>query len=99
MREVAGALGNTVEPLPEHLWSSISSRMYEDHDHELLALTLLDADGVSPSTTRRPPRAGSPRANCSPPARRRRSGRRRARVPTRPRQRPCLEPPERTSRE
>lgn len=55
--EVAGALGNSVEPLPEHLWSSISSRIYDDRDHELLALTLLDADGVSPSTTRRPPRA------------------------------------------
>jgi anti-sigma factor RsiW len=31
-REVATALGNSVEPLPEGLWSSIASRLPERHD-------------------------------------------------------------------
>jgi anti-sigma-K factor RskA len=31
-REVAAALGNSVEPLPEGLWASISSRLPERHD-------------------------------------------------------------------
>jgi thiol-disulfide isomerase/thioredoxin len=30
--EVAGALGNSVEPLPEGLWTSISSRIYDADD-------------------------------------------------------------------
>jgi len=30
--EVAGALGNSVEPLPEGLWTSISSRIYDVDD-------------------------------------------------------------------
>ena len=29
MRDVAAMMGNTVEPLPDNLWSSISSRLYE----------------------------------------------------------------------
>jgi anti-sigma-K factor RskA len=33
-REVAAALGNSVEPLPEGLWSSISSRLLDRHDAE-----------------------------------------------------------------
>jgi anti-sigma-K factor RskA len=53
MREVAGALGNTVEPLPEHLWSSISSRIYEDHLDAVPALALLSDDEPSSSKLRR----------------------------------------------
>jgi anti-sigma-K factor RskA len=49
MREVAGALGNTVEPLPEHLWSSISRRMYEDHDGPAPALAIVGEDGATTS--------------------------------------------------
>jgi len=30
LREVAGAMGNTVDPLPEGLWSKISDRLYSD---------------------------------------------------------------------
>ncbi len=30
--DVAGALGNSVEPLPEGLWTSISSRIYDADD-------------------------------------------------------------------
>lgn len=56
LREVAGALGNSVEPLPEHLWSSISSRIYDDRDHELPELTLLGAEGMSSTESERPPR-------------------------------------------
>jgi anti-sigma-K factor RskA len=52
MREVAGALGNTVEPLPEHLWSSISSRMYEDHHEPVPALAILTDDDTSTSKSR-----------------------------------------------
>jgi anti-sigma-K factor RskA len=33
-REVATALGNSVEPLPEGLWTSISGRLPERHDAE-----------------------------------------------------------------
>jgi anti-sigma-K factor RskA len=44
MLEVAGALGNSVEPLPEHLWSAIASRIYEDRGHEAPVLTLFDTD-------------------------------------------------------
>ncbi|MFY9784103.1 MAG: anti-sigma factor [Acidimicrobiales bacterium] len=44
LREVAGALGNSVEPLPEHLWSSISSRIYEDRGDATPPLALIDND-------------------------------------------------------
>ncbi|MFZ1063794.1 MAG: anti-sigma factor [Acidimicrobiales bacterium] len=39
--EVAGAMGNSVEPLPEGLWTSISSRIYEvdDDAHPMPELT------------------------------------------------------------
>jgi anti-sigma-K factor RskA len=53
MREVAGALGNTVEPLPEHLWSSISSRMYEDQADPVPTLSILVDDQTSMPTSRR----------------------------------------------
>ena len=33
-REVAAALGNSVEPLPEGLWSSIASALMVDPDEE-----------------------------------------------------------------
>jgi anti-sigma-K factor RskA len=53
MLEVAGALGNTVEPLPEHLWSSISSRMYEDRTVPAPRLTIQSEDSSSSSSSRR----------------------------------------------
>ncbi len=34
LREVAAAMGNSVEPLPEGLWSSIASRLPERHDDD-----------------------------------------------------------------
>jgi anti-sigma-K factor RskA len=34
LREVTAALGNSVEPLPEGLWSSIASRLPDRHDEE-----------------------------------------------------------------
>jgi anti-sigma-K factor RskA len=34
LREVASAMGNTVSALPEGLWSSISTRIYEDQNTE-----------------------------------------------------------------
>ncbi len=53
MREVAGALGNTVEPLPEHLWSTISSRIYEDQSDPPPALAILgDEDAARPESRR-----------------------------------------------
>ena len=54
MLEVAAALGNSVEPMPEHLWSSISSRIYDDGEHEAPVLTLFDTDGSSSPMRRRP---------------------------------------------
>ena len=53
MREVAGALGNTVEPLPEHLWSSISSRIYEDHADPVPAMAIVGDDEYSTTRSRR----------------------------------------------
>jgi anti-sigma-K factor RskA len=53
MREVAGALGNTVEPLPEHLWSSISSRIYDDQPDPVPALALLADDDTTATSRRR----------------------------------------------
>ena len=41
-REVAGALGNSVEPLPEGLWSSIASRL-----GERAPLTVVDAPSLA----------------------------------------------------
>jgi Anti-sigma-K factor rskA/Putative zinc-finger len=34
LREVAGAMGNSVEPLPEGLWSQIASQLPERHEEE-----------------------------------------------------------------
>ena len=53
LREVAGALGNTVEALPEHLWSSISSRIYEDHLDPVPPLAILSDDEPLIATSRR----------------------------------------------
>jgi anti-sigma-K factor RskA len=56
MLEVAGALGNSVEPLPEHLWDSIASRIYEDRDHEVPVLTLFDGGGAAKDVRQGPTR-------------------------------------------
>jgi hypothetical protein len=47
MREVASALGNSVEPLPEGLWSSISERIYEVRNEEVPPLPRLLPVGFS----------------------------------------------------
>ena len=43
-REVAGALGNSVEPVPEGLWSNIATRLYEDPQHRAPPLAPLRFD-------------------------------------------------------
>src|SRR5271157_3794237 len=60
LREVAAAIGNTVEPLPEGLWSSIASRLPERHDEDAEAppMPRLDSEGRSPF---RPPPDGRSR--------------------------------------
>ncbi|MFI5034737.1 MAG: anti-sigma factor domain-containing protein [Acidimicrobiales bacterium] len=52
-REVAGALGNLVDPLPEELWSSISRRMYEVGDESVPSLAApVAATGVGVAAPR-----------------------------------------------
>ncbi|MGC1419021.1 MAG: anti-sigma factor [Acidimicrobiales bacterium] len=41
LREVASAMGNSVEALPQDLWGSISSRIYEDQSGETREAPLL----------------------------------------------------------
>jgi anti-sigma-K factor RskA len=57
-REVATALGNSVEPLPEGLWSSIASRLPERHDEERPPMPRLvrsaDADDDPEATSHQP---------------------------------------------
>ncbi len=49
LREVAAAMGNSVEPLPEGLWSSIASRLPERHDDEPPPMPqLVSPEGRSP---------------------------------------------------
>jgi anti-sigma-K factor RskA len=55
LREVAGAMGNSVEALPEGLWSSISRRIYDVQDGESAPTAQLILSGLSES-------AGPPRA-------------------------------------
>jgi hypothetical protein len=45
LREVAAALGNSVEPLPEGLWSSIASRLPAPPEEEPPAMPVLVPDG------------------------------------------------------
>jgi len=63
-REVATALGNSVEPLPEGLWTSIASRLPERHDEERPPMPRLvrsgDAAHDSAATSRQ--RANRPMA-------------------------------------
>ncbi|MCU1363460.1 MAG: hypothetical protein JWM55_1288 [Acidimicrobiaceae bacterium] len=54
MREVAGALGNTVEPLPEYLWSGISRRIYDDHPDRVPGLAIVtDGEALASTSSRR----------------------------------------------
>jgi anti-sigma-K factor RskA len=66
-REVAAALGNSVEPLPEGLWSSIASRLPPRQDEETPPMPLLvrdsDTQGI-PAWTFHAPRA--PRSSHTP---------------------------------
>lgn len=53
LREVAAAMGNSVEPIPDGLWSTIASRLPErEQDEEPPPMPPLVAEGSSP------PRAG-----------------------------------------
>ena len=55
-REVAAAMGNSVEPLPEGLWSHIAVRLPERHeDQEPPPMPRLESEGRAPS---RPPADG-----------------------------------------
>jgi anti-sigma-K factor RskA len=59
-REVAAALGNSVEPLPEGLWETISSRLPDRHDGERPPMPVLLRDesaGGGAAADRRRPRA------------------------------------------
>ncbi len=49
-REVAAALGNSVGPLPEGLWSSIASRLPPRQDEEAPPMPLLVRDTGAPDT-------------------------------------------------
>jgi anti-sigma-K factor RskA len=49
-REVAAALGNSVEPLPEGLWSNIASRLPLRQDEEVPPMPLLVRDDEAPGT-------------------------------------------------
>ena len=75
LREVAAAMGNSVEPLPEGLWSQIASRLPErQEDEEPPPMPRLDARGPSPF---RPPADGRSAGGAPPRHRRRhRRGRR-----------------------
>jgi anti-sigma-K factor RskA len=65
--EVAAALGNSVEPMPEHLWTSISSRIYDEGDVAAPVLTLFDADDSSSTIRRRPLRSSRVRKSLALP--------------------------------
>jgi hypothetical protein len=56
LREVATAMGNTFEPLPEGLWAKISSRLYEHEGAETSVVPPLQFDELKLSGTlaRRP---------------------------------------------
>jgi len=60
LHEVAASMGNSVEPVPEGLWSSIASRLPERHDDdaEPPPMPRLDSEGRSPF---RPPASGRTR--------------------------------------
>jgi anti-sigma-K factor RskA len=47
LREVAAALGNSVEVLPEGIWPNISRRIYEDQGDETRSTPELDMDGLA----------------------------------------------------
>jgi anti-sigma-K factor RskA len=62
LREVAAAMGNSVEPLPEGLWSTIALRLPERHDEEPPPMPRLTSESRSTfrapdSGRRRPSRA------------------------------------------
>jgi anti-sigma-K factor RskA len=59
LREVAGAMGNSVEPLPEGLWANIVSRLPENHRAaEPPPMPSLESESRSPFRT---PSSGQPR--------------------------------------
>jgi anti-sigma-K factor RskA len=72
-REVAAALGNSVEPLPDGLWESIASRLPPRQDADVPPMPLLlrasdddeGAEDPTPRTFRAPRRLGSSRPGRS----------------------------------
>jgi anti-sigma-K factor RskA len=48
LREVAGAMGNSVEPLPEGLWANIASRLPEDIEGAPEPMPSLESESRSP---------------------------------------------------
>jgi anti-sigma-K factor RskA len=54
-RDVAAAMGNSVEPLPEGLWSMISSRLPARHDQELPPMPTLRHEELAPAGVETPP--------------------------------------------
>jgi len=66
-REVAAALGNSVESLPDGLWDSIARRLPPRDDEEPPPMPILVRDGVGGETSQqrgprfRPPRTARPR--------------------------------------
>jgi len=61
LRNVAATIGNSVEPLPEGLWSSISSRLYETDGRETPPMPRLVSSGLRSAT----PRGTAPRRGAS----------------------------------
>jgi anti-sigma-K factor RskA len=61
LREVAGALGNSVEEPPEGLWSGIVSRLPERHEGEQAVPPMPHLSGQEPSPFRAPAPAPAPR--------------------------------------
>jgi anti-sigma-K factor RskA len=62
LREVAAALGNSVEVLPEGIWPSISRRIYEDQSGETNETPELDLDALAAPVSLDAARASSYRS-------------------------------------
>jgi anti-sigma factor RsiW len=66
LREVAGAIGHSVEPLPEGLWSGLVSRLPErPSDGESPPMPRLVTESTESSTSPRPPRPAPRRSRVA----------------------------------
>ena len=66
-REVAAALGNSVEPLPEGLWSSIASALPPRRDEEPPPMPTLVRDHTADETAAAAAPTAAPAATFAPP--------------------------------